>query len=584
MLVNHNASAVIISHKQAQNNKHMPRQSHKRLQSSTSTTVPLTTNRFINRDILQNRKPSTSYTYSSLSSSKPEMSSRDKYIVKCNGNQEPKMVLSTQLNGNNSNYLVNPLKKESSDLLLENKNGKPRSENENHTEKILQINHNSASTAAKSASSARSQNIPDSGSKIANMSACQNEEKAFENENRPEKVDCITPCKHDQLLMWQEDSKESSASLPAQPVGNKEGSQPHSSISEVEQRPNFVCKTCGREFHRRNHLTRHEKMHLTSYEFPCKHCKKSFYRRDQFMVHLRSHTGERPYKCPVFGCGKRFTQKGALNRHMKVHPVSSSEESSRKNKLDTKNIACPQLETSLHEPLNWPCTSSQPLGLTERDKGLFHQNVKETQHVMPISCSYMVRDSEAIQHWQNINQPLSAPNDTMLRGHHKWLPQGGRMKDLEKEVMKNSSFPTPQQLFISPQQHHMHQEMLQLQGNYQQIMNLQIHQGHTAHMLGNGRDTNMFATQPFIPSAFVPFGYPVAPLPWLMFNPVARQGQQSQWQQQQIDPKTGRSNILPWKLAPPRVCSDPYSLNTFDMPSVCAVGANNQTTRTSHQD
>lgn len=81
----------------------------------------------------------------------------------------------------------------------------------------------------------------------------------------------------------------------------------------------FMCKVCKRRFWRKTHLTRHSKAHQGKYEHHCVHCGKSFYRRDQYSVHLRSHTGERPYACTFPSCGKRFTQKGALTRHERIH-------------------------------------------------------------------------------------------------------------------------------------------------------------------------------------------------------------------------------------------------------------------------
>ena len=81
----------------------------------------------------------------------------------------------------------------------------------------------------------------------------------------------------------------------------------------------FACHVCDKRFWRKTHLTRHSKAHQGKYEHHCEHCGKAFYRRDQYSVHLRSHTGERPYACAHQGCGKRFTQKGALTRHERIH-------------------------------------------------------------------------------------------------------------------------------------------------------------------------------------------------------------------------------------------------------------------------
>ncbi|KAF7315449.1 hypothetical protein MIND_00059800 [Mycena indigotica] len=60
----------------------------------------------------------------------------------------------------------------------------------------------------------------------------------------------------------------------------------------------------------------------TKYE--CPYCGKGFTRPSSLKIHLNSHTGEKPFVCPVEGCGRSFSVLSNMRRHARVHVAPSA--------------------------------------------------------------------------------------------------------------------------------------------------------------------------------------------------------------------------------------------------------------------
>ncbi|KAG2231948.1 hypothetical protein BDF21DRAFT_369961 [Thamnidium elegans] len=57
----------------------------------------------------------------------------------------------------------------------------------------------------------------------------------------------------------------------------------------------------------------------TPRRYKCTLCVKRFTRPSSLATHMHSHTGEKPYKCVIEGCGRRFSVVSNLRRHAKIH-------------------------------------------------------------------------------------------------------------------------------------------------------------------------------------------------------------------------------------------------------------------------
>ncbi|XP_051979319.1 hypermethylated in cancer 2 protein-like [Xyrauchen texanus] len=92
---------------------------------------------------------------------------------------------------------------------------------------------------------------------------------------------------------------------------------PPKSLKHVDTLRPFPCNICGKMFTQRGTMTRHMRSHLGLKPFACEECGMRFTRQYRLTEHMRVHSGEKPYECKV--CGGKFTQQRNLLSHMRMH-------------------------------------------------------------------------------------------------------------------------------------------------------------------------------------------------------------------------------------------------------------------------
>ncbi|XP_053268285.1 gastrula zinc finger protein XlCGF48.2 [Pleuronectes platessa] len=127
---------------------------------------------------------------------------------------------------------------------------------------------------------------------------------------------------------------------PQTGLNTRNNIQPLSYMGCKTEKKSFSCSQCGKRYSYKGDLNKHVRSHTGEKQFSCSECGKRFSHRGDLNRHMRSHTGEKQFSCSE--CGKRFSQRCHLNTHIKSHTgekqLSCSECGKRFNQRGHLNI------------------------------------------------------------------------------------------------------------------------------------------------------------------------------------------------------------------------------------------------------
>ncbi|XP_076877585.1 hypermethylated in cancer 1 like [Brachyhypopomus gauderio] len=115
----------------------------------------------------------------------------------------------------------------------------------------------------------------------------------------------------------EEGDEDPAAAEAAQEAPEAADKSPPKAQRELDALRPFPCDICGKMFTQRGTMTRHMRSHLGLKPFACEECGMRFTRQYRLTEHMRVHSGEKPYKCQI--CGGKFTQQRNLISHMRMH-------------------------------------------------------------------------------------------------------------------------------------------------------------------------------------------------------------------------------------------------------------------------
>ncbi|XP_043363032.1 zinc finger protein 13-like isoform X2 [Dermochelys coriacea] len=116
---------------------------------------------------------------------------------------------------------------------------------------------------------------------------------------------------------WGKPTEEHATPVGGRPYERGEDFGSQASLAKHARAGAFPCSQCGKAFSSKGSVLRHLKLHSEEKPHGCAECGRRFRTKQTFLSHQRVHTGERPFACHQ--CGRSFTRKENLVRHQETH-------------------------------------------------------------------------------------------------------------------------------------------------------------------------------------------------------------------------------------------------------------------------
>ncbi|XP_074528540.1 uncharacterized protein LOC141791780 isoform X2 [Halichoeres trimaculatus] len=153
-------------------------------------------------------------------------------------------------------------------------------------------------------------------------------------------------------------------------------------VDSLTEQRRFFCSMCGKGFTRKTDLGRHMIVHTKEKPFSCSECGKRFNQKGSLARHRFVHSDETPFSCSV--CGKRFNYKGSLTAHMIAHFEEKPFSCSECGKGFTHKL---RLSEHMFVHTKEKPFSCSECGKTFNHKGNLTRHLRVHPNEKPVSCS-----------------------------------------------------------------------------------------------------------------------------------------------------------------------------------------------------
>jgi hypothetical protein len=109
--------------------------------------------------------------------------------------------------------------------------------------------------------------------------------------------------------------------------------------------------------------------HTGDFKLFCDHCSKGFFTQSKLESHKRKHTGEKPFRCLLKSCLKRFRYKGDLSKHIKKYHPGHTQELTPVPPQEDEQLNVQNQASGATTFKTLPSATATSIGTTQRQQG-----------------------------------------------------------------------------------------------------------------------------------------------------------------------------------------------------------------------